>query len=41
MSQFRVKPIDESLAQRVRETLCDPISGLPVQVRAARDSPAR
>lgn len=35
MSQFRVKPIDESLAQRVRETLCDPIYGLPVRVEPA------
>jgi hypothetical protein len=35
MSQFRVKPIDQSLARRIRETLCDPIYGLPVQVEPA------
>jgi hypothetical protein len=35
MSQFRIKPIDESLARRVRETLRDPIYGLPLHVEPA------
>ena len=35
MSQFRVRPIDESLARRVRETMRDPVYGLPVRVEPA------
>jgi hypothetical protein len=35
MSQFRVNPIDESLARRVRETMRDPIYGLPVRTEPA------
>ena len=35
MSSFRVKPIDASLARRVRETLRDPVYGLPVRVEPA------
>ena len=35
MSLFRIRPIDESLAQRVRGTLQDPIYGLPVRVEPA------
>jgi len=35
MSQFRVRPIDESLARRVRETMRDPIYGLPVRIEPA------
>lgn len=34
-SEFRIHPIDESLALRVRETLRDPIYGLPVRVEPA------
>ena len=35
MSQFRMKPIDESLARQVRETMRDPIYGLPVRAEPA------
>lgn len=35
MSQFRIKPLDESLARHVRETMRDPIYGLPVRVEPA------
>jgi uncharacterized protein DUF1203 len=35
MSEFRIRPIDESLAQRVRESLKDPIYGLSVHVEPA------
>jgi len=35
MSQFRVKPIDESLARKVRGTMRDPIYGLSVHAEPA------
>jgi hypothetical protein len=35
MSEFRVHPIDESLARRVRESRKDPIYGLPIRVEPA------
>lgn len=35
MPEFHVIPIDETIARRVRETLKDPIYGLPVRVEPA------
>jgi uncharacterized protein DUF1203 len=35
MTEYRVEPIDTALAQGVRETLKDPIYGLPVHVEPA------
>ena len=35
MADFRIRPIDESLADAVRKTLRDPIYGLPVQPEPA------
>ena len=35
MPKFRIRPIQESIAARVRETLRDPIYGLPVRIEPA------